>query len=115
VRAGLRAGVRAGLRAGVRAGLAARTQLDAGAFDAFHLKLKNIDGVLKKNQKTTPVKNTVGPVKLPFNVAAKGETILIIDLTVTDMSDHPPRGYELEIQGYELFTNGKLIQKVPPG
>jgi hypothetical protein len=31
------------------------------------------------------------------------------------MSDHPPRGYELEIQGYELFTNGKLIQKVPPG
>jgi hypothetical protein len=92
-----------------------RGAIDAGGFDAFHLKLKNIDGVLKKTQKTAPVKNTVGPVKLPFNVAAKGETILVIDVTVTDMSDHPPRGYELEIQGYELFTNGKLIQKVPPG
>ena len=40
---------------------------------------------------------------------------MIIDLTVLDMSDHPPRGYELAIQGYELFTNGKLIQKIPPG
>jgi len=92
-----------------------RGSVDAGAFDAFHIKLKSIDGVLKKNQKTAPVKNTIRPVKLPFHVPVKGETILIIDLTVTDMSDHPPRGYELEIQGYELFTNGKLIQKVPPG
>lgn len=92
-----------------------RGAVDAGAFDAFHVKLKSIAGVLKKNQKTAPVKNTVGPMKLPFNVPAKGETILIIDLTVTDMSDHPPRGYELEIQGYELYTNGKLVEKIPPG
>jgi hypothetical protein len=54
-------------------------------------------------------------VKLSFTVPAKGETILIIDLTVIDMSDHPPRGYELGLKGYELFTNGKLIQKIPPG
>jgi len=92
-----------------------RGAIDAGAFDAFHLKLKNIDGVLKKNQKAALVKNTIGPVKLSFTVPAKGETVLIIDLTVTDMSDHPPRGYELGLKGYELFTNGKLIQKVPPG
>jgi hypothetical protein len=92
-----------------------RADLDAGSFDAFHLKLKNIDGVLKKNQKPTPVKNTTGPVKLSFDVLAKGETILIIDLTVVDLSDHPPRGYELGIKGYELYTNGKLVGKVPPG
>jgi hypothetical protein len=92
-----------------------RGAIDAGAFDAFHLKLKGIDGMLKKNQKTAPVKNTIGPVKLSFTVPAKGETVLIIDLTVMDMSDHPPRGYELGLKGYELFTNGKLIQKVPPG
>jgi hypothetical protein len=36
-------------------------------------------------------------------------------LTVMDMSDHPPRGYELQIKGYELYNNGKLLGKVPPG
>jgi uncharacterized protein DUF4382 len=92
-----------------------RSNIDAGSFDAFHLKLKNIDGVLKKNQKAAPVKNTIGPVKLSFEVPAKGETILVIDLTVVDLSDHPPRGYELGIRGYELYTNGKLLSKVPPG
>jgi hypothetical protein len=91
-----------------------RGNMDAGVFDAFHLKLKSVDGVLKKTQKTAPVKNTIGPVKLSFTLPAKGETVLIIDLTVMDMSDHPPRGYELGLKGYELFTNGKLIQKVPP-
>lgn len=92
-----------------------RLSIDAGSFDAFHLRLKKIDGVLKKNQKAAPVKNTIGPVKLSFDVPPKGETILIIDLNVVDLSDHPPRGYELGIKGYELYTNGKLIQKIPPG
>ena len=92
-----------------------RASIESGSFDAFHLKLKSIAGVLKKNQNNLPVKNTIGPVKLSFNVPPQGETVLIIDLTVLDMSDHPPRGYELAIQGYELFTNGKLIQKIPPG
>lgn len=92
-----------------------RENIESGSFDAFHLKLRTIAGKLKKNQKSAPVKNAIGPVKLAFNVPPRGETVLIIDLTVTDMSDHPPRGYELEIQGYELFTNGKLVQKIPPG
>ena len=91
-----------------------RSNIDAGPFDAFHLKLKSIDAVLKKNQKSAPVKNTVGPVKLSFDIPPKGETILVIDLTVVDLSDHPPRGYELGIRGYELYTNGKLIGRIPP-
>lgn len=88
---------------------------DAGAFDAFHLKLKSIDAVLKKNQRSAPVKNTIHPVKVSFDLPAKGETILIVDLVVTDFSDHPPRGYELGIKGYEIYTNGKLTNKIPPG
>jgi hypothetical protein len=92
-----------------------RNGIDAGAFDGLHLKIKNFDPVLKKNQGSTPVKNTVGPLKLFFHVPAQGETLLVLDLVVTDFSDHPPRGYELGIKGYELFTNGKSIQKVPPG
>ena len=92
-----------------------RGSIDAGKFDAFHLKIKTIEGLLKTNQRGTPVKNSVLPVKLSFEVAPKGETILLIDLVVTDFSDHPPRGYELGLRGYELYSNGKLIDKVPPG
>jgi hypothetical protein len=92
-----------------------RGAVEARVFDAFHLKLESIEGVLKKTRETVPVKNTVGPVKLSFQVPSKGETLLVIDLVVTDFSDHPPRGYELSIKGFELFANGKLIQRIPPG
>jgi hypothetical protein len=92
-----------------------RSAIDAGEFDAFHLKVKTIEGRLKKNKRGAAVKNTVGPVKLAFNVTPQGKTLLIIDLVVTDFSDHPPRGYELGLRGYELYTNGKLIERVPPG
>jgi hypothetical protein len=91
-----------------------RGAVEPAGFNGFHLKLRSINGVLKKAKRSAPVKNTVGPVKVPFEVLAKGETVLVIDLTVMDMSDHPPRGYELEIKVYELITNGKLLRKVPP-
>lgn len=91
-----------------------RGSIDADAFDAFHLKLRSIDGVLKKNQRAAPVKNAIAAVQAAFDVPAGGETILIIDLVVTDLSDHPPRGYELGIKGYEIYTNGKLRTKIPP-
>jgi Domain of unknown function (DUF4382) len=91
-----------------------RGAIDAGSFDGLHIKIKNIDTVLKKKHRSTGVKNTVGPLKISFQVPAQGETLLVLDLVVTDFSDHPPRGYELGIKGYELFTNGKSIQKVPP-
>ena len=92
-----------------------RSNIAPGSFDGFHLKLKSIDGALKRTQKTPQVKNTVAPAKLSFEVQANSETILIIDLAVVDFSDHPPRGYELALHGYELYTNGKLIDKIPPG
>jgi hypothetical protein len=92
-----------------------RADVDAGAFDAFHLKIKSVDGLLKKNQRSAPVKNTIGPVKLSFDIAARGETVLVLDLTVIDFSDHPPRGYELSLRGFELYSNGQLVDKIPPG
>ena len=92
-----------------------RAPIDAGAFDAFHLKIKNTAGVLKKAQRKAPVKNTIGPFKLAYEVRPNTETLLILDLVVSDMSDHPPRGYELSLKGYELFMNGKLIERIPPG
>jgi hypothetical protein len=92
-----------------------RSSIDAGKFDAFHLKVRNIEAVLRKSHRGASIKNAIPPVRVYFEVPHKGETILIIDLSVTDFSDHPPRGYELGIQGYEIFTNGKLTQKIPPG
>jgi Domain of unknown function (DUF4382) len=89
--------------------------LNTGAFDAIHLKLKEIIGLLKKTQRSAKIKNSVGPIKLPFEIRAQGETMIVLDLVVLDMSDHPPRGYELGVRGYELYTNGKLVDKVPPG
>ena len=92
-----------------------RGSLNTGAFDAIHLKLKEIVGLLKKGQRSAKIKNTIGPIKLPFEIRAQSETMMVLDLVVLDMSDHPPRGYELGVRGYELYTNGKLIDKVPPG
>jgi hypothetical protein len=92
-----------------------RAPIDAGAFDAFHLKIKNTAGVLKRAKRKAPVKNTIGPFKLAYEVRPNTETLLILDLVVTDLSDHPPRGYELSLKGYELFVNGKLIERIPPG
>ena len=92
-----------------------RADIDVGAFDGFHLKIKSLEGFLKKAQLNAPVKNTIGPVKLSFDIAPRGETVLVLDLTVIDFSDHPPRGYELSLKGYELYRNGKLVDKIPPG
>ena len=33
-----------------------RADVDAGAFDAFHLKIKSVDGLLKQNRRGAPVK-----------------------------------------------------------
>ncbi|HWP24420.1 MAG TPA: DUF4382 domain-containing protein [Candidatus Binatia bacterium] len=92
-----------------------RGSMDAGSFDAFHLKLKSIEAILKKTQRRAPVKDTLSAVQAAFDVPPDGETILVIDLVVTDFSDHPPRGYELGVRGYEVYTNGKLRAKIPPG
>ena len=92
-----------------------RARINAGGFDAFHLKIKRVEGLVKKNQRDAAVKNTVGPVQLSFDATPQGATVLIIDLAVTDFSDHPPRGYELGLRGYELYTNSKLTVRIPPG
>ena len=92
-----------------------RGRLADGSFDGLQVKLQQVAGTLKKNQRAAKIKNAVGPIKLPFKIAPKDETLIVLDLVVLDMSDHPPQSYELGIKGWELFTNGKLIDKIPPG
>jgi hypothetical protein len=92
-----------------------RGGINPGSFDAIHLRLKGIDGTLKKNQRNVSIKNMIKPIKLRFEVQPKNETLIVLDLVLLDMSDHPPRAYELDLRGYGLYTNGKLVDKIPPG
>ena len=88
--------------------------VDTGSFDALRLDIAAIDAVSKKSRGPASVKNSLMPIKLSFSIAPQQKTVIILDLVVLDMSDHPPRGYELGIKGYELYRNGKLIDRVPP-
>ncbi len=92
-----------------------RGEVMPSSFDAIHVKFKGIEGTLKKTKTKVSVKNLVGPIKLAFSIHQKEVTLIVLDLGVMDMSDHPPEGYELLIKGYEVYANGKLIDKVPPG
>jgi hypothetical protein len=89
--------------------------VDAGSFEGFDLKLRGVDGVLKKDSVPAPITNRLTPVALSFSVNPREVTTIILDLAVMDMSDHPPQAYELQIVGFEVYNNGKLTNKIPPG
>jgi hypothetical protein len=89
--------------------------ISTGSFDAIRLGIAGIEAISKKSGRPTSVKNSLTPIKLSFAIEPEHKTVIILDLVVVDMSDHPPRGYELGIKGYELYTNEKLVDKIPPG
>jgi hypothetical protein len=97
------------------AAMVVRRELTPGSFEALDLKLSGISGVLKKDSASVMITNKISPVVLPFSIDSGELTTIIIDLAVMDMSDHPPRAYELQLSGYEVYRNGKLIDRVPPG
>jgi hypothetical protein len=90
-------------------------QISSRSIDGVNLHISAIDGTLKKNNHGAEVKNALGPIQLQFALKKDAPTLLVFDLKVMDLSDHPGHGYELHLNGYELFQGGKLIDKVPPG
>ena len=92
-----------------------RGELPIGRFEAVHLKLKNAGGELKESAETVPVADEAGPIRLPFDIRENDATRIVVDLVVLDMSDHPNRGYEVHVRGYELYYNNALADKVTPG
>jgi hypothetical protein len=92
-----------------------RGPVGAGSYDAIHLKIRIVEATLKKTGGQAQLKNSVGPVKLAFATRSAGETVIVIDLVVLDLSDHPPQAYQLAVGGYELYMDGKLKDKIPPG
>ena len=90
-------------------------ELPAGRFEAVHLRLKDAGGELKESAEGALVADEAGPIRLPFDVKTGETTRIVVDLVVLDMSDHPNRGYEVHVRGYELYYNDTLADKVPPG
>ena len=89
--------------------------IDSGAFEAFDLKLRSVRGTVKKDSSVVSIDNKVTPLALSFSVNPGEPTLITLDLAVMDMSDHPPATYELQLKGYEIYNNGKLVDKIPPG
>lgn len=100
---------------GNRSALVLSSDALSGAFEAFELKLARAEGVLKQGLKMIPVKNALGPVAVSFAIAQGATTSILLDLVIMDLSDHPPRSYELHLKGYEIKQDGKLIERIPPG
>lgn len=88
--------------------------LPPGRFAAVDLQVTDIRGIRKAGV-PDEVKNAVGPIRLGFEIKPAATTVVILDLELLDLSDHPGRGYELLIKGYELYENDRLLQKIPPG
>jgi hypothetical protein len=92
-----------------------RGELPTARFEAVHLKLKGAGGELQESAETVPVADEARPIRLPFDIRPNDVTRVVVDLVVLDMSDHPNRGYEVHVRGYELYYNDALADKVPPG
>ena len=92
-----------------------RGEVDSGFFEAFDLKIRSVRGILREGSREVAIDNKVTPVALLFSVNPGELTMVVIDLSLMDMSDHPPATYELQLAGYEVYNNGKLVDKIPPG
>lgn len=92
-----------------------RGALPPQRFAAVDLRVTGISGILQKTGAPHPIRNATGAIRLGFDLKPAATTVIILDLDLLDLSDHPGRGYELLIKGYELYEDDRLLQKIPPG
>lgn len=91
-----------------------RGALAPGRFAAVDLQVAEIRGILAKSGAPGQVKNAVKPIRLAFEIKPGATTVVVLDLELLDLSDHPGRGYELLVKGYELYEDGRLLRRIPP-
>ena len=84
-------------------------------FAAVDLQVTAIRGILRKTGAPDRVTNGVRPIRLDFELKPAASTMVVLDLELLDLSDHPGRGYELLVKGYELYEDDRLLQRIPPG
>ena len=92
-----------------------RGRLRPRHFAAVDLQVTGVRGVLAKTGEPVPVRNGVRPIRLEFEVKPGRAAMVVLDLEVLDLSDHPGRGYELLVKGYEIYEDDRLLERVPPG
>lgn len=95
--------------------LVSRGPVPSGQFGAVDLQVGAVEAILAATGGSARVENRIRPILLPFSIDPAQATVIVLDLVVLDLSDHPPRGYELHIRGYELYRDGRLVEKIPPG
>lgn len=100
---------------GTSAATVYRGALRSRRFAAVDMQVTGIQGILRKTGAPDRVENAVGPIRIDFEVKPAVTTVVVLDLELLDLSDHPGRGYELLIKGYELYEGGRLLRKIPPG
>ena len=100
---------------GTSAATVYRGTLPPQRFAAVDLQVTGIHGILQKTGTPDQVKNAVRPIRLEFELKPAVTTVVVLDLELLDLSDHPGRGYELLIKGYELYEGDRLLQRIPPG
>jgi hypothetical protein len=74
-----------------------RATLEPGAYDAIRLEVKEIRAT-GTDGRAIPVVWATGAVAARFSASPGRLNIVTLDLTVIDMSDHPPKGYELHVK-----------------
>lgn len=84
-------------------------------FEAIQLGIRTVNGILEKTNAPVHVGNSVRPIRLKFATEPSRTVVIVMDLEVLDLRDHPGLGYDMLVRGYELFANGELLEKVPPG
>lgn len=84
-------------------------------FAAVDLRVDETEGVLAKTNAPATIENDIRPIRIEFATEPDIEVSVVLDLEVLDVSDHPGRGYVLYVRGYELYADGELVEKVPPG
>ena len=92
-----------------------RGRLRPRRFASVDLQVTGVRGVLAKTGEPVPVRNGVRPIRLEFQVKPGRAAMVVLDLEVLDLSDHPGRGYELLLKGYEIYEDDRLLERVPPG
>lgn len=84
------------------------------------LTIQRCQGNDSESLRTPKIKNLLEAAKLDFEIQALFEvqvvndTLSILDSTVLDMSAHPQPAYKFGIEGYDLYTNGQLVDKIAP-
>lgn len=73
-----------------------RGTLEPGAYDGIRLDFGEIRAT-RRDGGTIPVLAASGPVAARFTATSGMVTTVTLDLRVIDLSDHPPKGYELHI------------------